>query len=212
MFSLNFHPEAPIISNKLGERLILCLKQHCTNYQVAYGLVNLYYLYLYLHYLSRTPLTTTFYTSSAETHPVNKQSNAQARAKMTLTTTHATCWMLAEWMWFLPGPDILLLSLKVSRLRQISILPKLEHTVWSWFAHPLKPKAHPQRNFPIIMHGRQVGPSVKTFCIPDSMYSLMAQNWVEVHSAHAFLPIIYLKNRFPNIPSLGYLPGLPTTP
>lgn len=99
MFSLNFHPEAPIIANKLDERLLLCLKQHYINWHVLCVPVSLYYLYLYLHYHNRTPLITAFNTPSAMACSgkraaicqINKQNNTQARAKMTLVSTHATC-------------------------------------------------------------------------------------------------------------------------
>lgn len=66
MVSLNVHPEAPVISKKLdSERLFLCLKHPCTNYQFVYVLIKLYYLCLYLHCNSRIPLTTPFNNPSA---------------------------------------------------------------------------------------------------------------------------------------------------
>lgn len=96
MFSLNFYPEAPEISNKLDpvpaitwHKLPICLHS-------CKSLLPL----LRLHYNSRTPVTTTFSAPSAmalaakmqkHVKQANKQNNTQAASKVTLITTPAAC-------------------------------------------------------------------------------------------------------------------------
>ena len=110
MFSLNFYPEAPVISNKLdSERFFLCLRWHCTNHQFAYVPVSLYYLCcIYttrvgplLPPLSMLPLLWHFVAKAQKLS--NKQNNTQAREKMTLITTQAACSWLAGLTWFCFG-------------------------------------------------------------------------------------------------------------
>lgn len=176
MFSLNFYPEAPEISNKLDP------VPDITRHQLPICLHSCKSLlpWLHLHYNNRTPVTTTFSTPSAmalvakiqkHVKQTNKQNNTQATWKVTLITTQAACSWPAGLMWLCLGRKLCLYLWKLLGRRSSPFCPS-QKTVWkhSWELHqpPLQPKTQAQVDFPVIMRWSQI------LCTPADQHGLMA--------------------------------------